>query len=279
VWPPTQEVSTMSDIVIASSEADAAAAAAVEQHHAQMSGTLAALVEALVGSVSRSDLATARTAAQELSTWCEHDLVPHALAEEKAMYPVAQSKAEGRLLVDGMLGEHAVITGLVHELGAAQDMVRAAATGRALQVLFETHLSKENELVLPLLVSDPAVSVAELLGDMHELLGGGHEHTDAEAGGAEAVAGVEHSCTCGEVDGADWPELDARAIPHAIRHATIFGALDAVRPGSGLVLVAPHDPLPLLGQVEKRAPGAFAVDYVERGPEAWRLRFARVAAS
>jgi hypothetical protein len=150
VWPPTQEVSTMSDIVIASSEADAAAAAAVEQHHAQMSGTLAALVEALVGSVSRSDLATARTAAQELSTWCEHDLVPHALAEEKAMYPVAQSKAEGRLLVDGMLGEHAVITGLVHELGAAQDMVRAAATGRALQVLFETHLSKENELVLPL---------------------------------------------------------------------------------------------------------------------------------
>jgi uncharacterized protein (DUF2249 family) len=267
---PTQEVPTMSDIVsdvvIASSEADAAAAAAVEQHHAQMSGTLAVLVEALVGSVSRGDLPAARTAAQQLSGWCEHDLVPHALAEEKAMYPAAQSKAEGRLLVDGMLGEHAVITGLVHELGAAQDMVRAAATGKALQVLFEAHLSKENELVLPLLVSDPAVSVAALLGDMHELLGEGHE-----------AAAAGHDCTCGEVDGAAWPELDARVIPHAIRHATIFGALDGVRPGSGLVLVAPHDPLPLLAQVEKRAPGVFTVDYLERGPEAWRLRFARAA--
>jgi uncharacterized protein (DUF2249 family) len=66
-------------------------------------------------------------------------------------------------------------------------------------------------------------------------------------------------------------------VPHAIRHATIFGALDAVPPGGGLVLVAPHDPLPLLAQIEQRAPGAFAVDYLERGPEAWRLEFVRVA--
>jgi uncharacterized protein (DUF2249 family) len=80
------------------------------------------------------------------------------------------------------------------------------------------------------------------------------------------------------VDGPELPELDARTVPHAIRHATIFGALDAVRPGSGLVLVAPHDPLPLLQQVEQRAPGAFSVDYLERGPEAWRLRFLRTPA-
>lgn len=78
-----------------------------------------------------------------------------------------------------------------------------------------------------------------------------------------------------EVDGEDHPELDARAVPHAIRHATVFGALDAVRPGGGLVLVAPHDPLPLLAQVEQRSPGVFEIDYLERGPEAWRLAFVR----
>ncbi|HEX6517716.1 MAG TPA: DUF2249 domain-containing protein [Nocardioidaceae bacterium] len=77
------------------------------------------------------------------------------------------------------------------------------------------------------------------------------------------------------MDGPGYPELDARAVPHAIRHATIFGALDAVRPGGGMVLVAPHDPLPLLDQVEQRFPGAFDVDYLERGPEAWRLSFVR----
>jgi uncharacterized protein (DUF2249 family) len=77
------------------------------------------------------------------------------------------------------------------------------------------------------------------------------------------------------VDGPGYPELDARAIPHAIRHATIFGALDTVGSGGGLVLIAPHDPLPLLGQVEERYAGAFAVEYLARGPEAWRVTFSR----
>ena len=88
-----------------------------------------------------------------------------------------------------------------------------------------------------------------------------------------------HACSCGEVDGPGYPELDARAVPHAIRHATIFGALDAVQPGGGMVLVAPHDPLPLLSQIEQRSPGVFEVSYIERGPEAWRLQLVRRTAS
>ena len=71
------------------------------------------------------------------------------------------------------------------------------------------------------------------------------------------------------------PELDARAVPHTIRHASIFGALDSVKDGRGMVLVAPHDPLPLLAQLEQRSPGLFSVDYLERGPENWRVRFVR----
>jgi uncharacterized protein (DUF2249 family) len=69
--------------------------------------------------------------------------------------------------------------------------------------------------------------------------------------------------------------LDARQVPHHIRHATVFGALDAVRPGAGLELIAPHDPLPLLAQIEERDPGAFDITYLERGPEAWRIALDR----
>jgi len=83
-----------------------------------------------------------------------------------------------------------------------------------------------------------------------------------------------HNCACGEHD-SPRPELDARAIPHAIRHAAIFGALDSVAPGGGLVLIAPHDPLPLLAQIQGRWPDVFTVTYLERGPEAWRLEFSR----
>lgn len=93
---------------------------------------------------------------------------------------------------------------------------------------------------------------------------------------ADAAAGASgRSCPCHESDVSSLPELDARAIPHAIRHAAIFGALDGLAPGSALVLVAPHDPLPLLAQLQRRAPGAFAIDYLERGPGSWRLRMVR----
>jgi uncharacterized protein (DUF2249 family) len=273
----------MDKVVIASNEADARAAEAVEQHHAQMAGALAARVEALVTAAAGRDEDAARSATSDLVGWCEDDLVPHALAEEKAMYPAAQAKPEGRLLVEGMLAEHQTITGLVHLLRTTEDPVRAAASAKALQVAFEGHLAKENELVLPLLVAAPDVSVAELLGGMHELLGGeghehGHEHGHGEAEDTAHGHGGGHQCNCGEKDGDGYPELDARAVPHAIRHATIFGALDAVRPGNGMVLVAPHDPLPLLAQIEQRSPGAFEVSYLERGPEAWRLAFVRGAA-
>ena len=270
----------MDNVVIASSEADIKAAEAVEHHHAQMAGALAVRVEALVAAASAGDRARAEDARAELVGWCEQDLVPHALAEESAMYPAARAKVEGKLLVDGMLEEHKVITGLVQLLAATEDPVRAAAGAKALQVAFENHLAKENGLVLPLLVAAPEVSVAQLLGGMHELLGGdGHaeSHGRAAAHGrpAEEGGGEGHHCNCGEEDGVGYPELDARAVPHAIRHATIFGALDAVRPGTGMVLVAPHDPLPLLKQVEDRSPGTFEVSYLERGPEAWRLAFVR----
>lgn len=261
----------MSTVALSTSHADADAVTAVEQHHAQLAGALAAHVERLVRAASRGDAHRAESARVALAAWCHHELVPHAAAEEQAMYPPAHDMAEGRLLVSGMIDEHRVITGLVAELERADDPVRAAALATALRVAFDSHLAKENELVLPLLASSPTVSVAELLGGMHELLGG-EDHADQDA---EASGHGGHTCGCGEVDDAGHPELDARLVPHAIRHATIFGALDAVAPGAAMVLVAPHDPLPLLAQIAQRTPEAFEVTYLERGPEAWRLQFVR----
>jgi uncharacterized protein (DUF2249 family) len=269
----------MNTLTIASDEADARAAAAVEQHHAEMAGRLQALVEGLLTEVESGNAGAAVAARGSLVAWLREDLMPHALAEEKAMYPAAHGTERGRLLVDGMLAEHVSIGALVDEVEQAPTPVRAAAAARALRALFESHLAKENELVLPLLAADPAVSVADLLGGMHELLGGhGHDHGDQAERSGQAVAqqgGCGGHCSCGEVDDTGYPELDARAVPHAIRHATIFGALDVVAPGGGMVLVAPHDPLPLLAQLEQRAPQQFEVSYLERGPEAWRIQLVR----
>ncbi|ASN51609.1 DUF2249 domain-containing protein [Sinomonas sp. R1AF57] len=86
------------------------------------------------------------------------------------------------------------------------------------------------------------------------------------------------SCACGEHDGEGFPELDVRLIPHAIRHATIFGALDSLAVGAGLVIIANHNPLPLLAQVQQRyREGAFEVSYLAEGPEEWKVQFRREA--
>lgn len=88
------------------------------------------------------------------------------------------------------------------------------------------------------------------------------------------VQDVSGGCTCGEHD-VQVPELDARTIPHAIRHATIFGALGAVPVGGALDLVAPHDPKPLLAQIADRENGAIDIEYLVSGPEFWTLRLTR----
>lgn len=259
----------MTDLVIASSEADASAAEAVKNHHAELAGALQVRTEAFLASAFRDDLASAESTRRDLVDWCRRELVPHAQAEEEVMYPAARATVEGRLLIEAMLDEHVVLVGLLREVADTVDVRRAAASAAALRALFNTHLTKENDLVLPLLMAAPDVSLAQILQGMHQLLGGDAE-TEGPEGATESGCNG-HSCSCGEVDGPGFPELDVRAIPHAIRHATVFGALDAVPSGSGLELIAPHDPLPLLAQIEQRWPGVWSVSYRERGPESWKL--------
>ncbi|SPF67906.1 Uncharacterized conserved protein (DUF2249) [Propionibacterium ruminifibrarum] len=71
------------------------------------------------------------------------------------------------------------------------------------------------------------------------------------------------------------PELDATQIPHEIRHAAILGALQGLGVGGSMILAAPHDPLPLLAQIDGAWPDVFAREYVQEGPDVWKIRFTR----
>lgn len=72
------------------------------------------------------------------------------------------------------------------------------------------------------------------------------------------------------------PVLNAVIIPHAIRHGAIHGALGSRRVGESMILIAPHNPLPLLDEVKARA-GTFEVTYLQEGPRDWHLKFTRTA--
>ena len=76
--------------------------------------------------------------------------------------------------------------------------------------------------------------------------------------------------------GADIPTLNASEIPHAVRHGAIHGALGTLNVGESMILIAPHDPLPLLKEVEQREE-SFELKYLKKEPEDVLIRFTRTA--
>lgn len=266
------------DVPLASTPEDLAALETLRHHHAELAAGLAARVRALLEAADRAGQVRIEPARTDLVSFCRRELLPHAQVEESTLYRGAAELPELRTLVGVMTSEHLALQELVEEIPAARTAVRAAVAARALEALFGAHLSAENDVLLPRLAADPTISLADLLEQLHREVAErtGRAHTAAGGPSPAAVQAMASpgGCGCGGTDDAV-PELDVRAIPHAIRHATVIGALEAVPPAGSLVLVAPHDPQPLLRQLTERAGGRLRVEYLECGPDAWRLRLTR----
>jgi uncharacterized protein (DUF2249 family) len=71
--------------------------------------------------------------------------------------------------------------------------------------------------------------------------------------------------------------VDVRAVTPRERHPLIFGAFEKLNPGHSFVLVNDHDPKPLYYQFQAEWTGQFSWDYLEQGPENWRVRIAKVS--
>jgi len=69
--------------------------------------------------------------------------------------------------------------------------------------------------------------------------------------------------------------IDVREIPPFQRHPMIFGRFNELRPGEALQLINDHDPRPLYNQFLAMAAGNFSWDYLESGPDLWRVRIGK----
>jgi uncharacterized protein (DUF2249 family) len=69
--------------------------------------------------------------------------------------------------------------------------------------------------------------------------------------------------------------LDVRVIPPYQKHPTIFGKYEALAVGESFTLVNDHDPKPLYYQFAAELPDKFEWEYLERGPEVWRVRIGK----
>lgn len=70
--------------------------------------------------------------------------------------------------------------------------------------------------------------------------------------------------------------IDVRDIAPRERHPLIFRTFDELEPGSAFILVNDHEPRPLFYQFEIERPQQFTWDYLEEGPDIWRVRISKL---
>ncbi len=71
--------------------------------------------------------------------------------------------------------------------------------------------------------------------------------------------------------------LDLRSIERPQRHALVFEAVDKLPLGGSLILTNDHDPLHLQRQMEQIRSGEVSWEYLEDGPQDFRVRLTRIA--
>jgi iron-sulfur cluster repair protein YtfE (RIC family) len=103
-----------------------------------------------------------RVAIDEAYDFLAHHLIPHAQAEERALYPVVGKVLGAPEATNTMSRDHVEVGSLTDELGGLREKIRAAAPSPAqikdlrrvlygLYALVKVHFAKEEEVYLPIL--------------------------------------------------------------------------------------------------------------------------------
>jgi Hemerythrin HHE cation binding domain len=92
------------------------------------------------------------------------EILTHAQAEERTLYPAATTQARGGELVRTLTAEHRELEYLAGRLQPGADATEAATVAEWIATLFAGHVAKENDLLLPVLAGSGADLAALLAG-------------------------------------------------------------------------------------------------------------------
>ncbi|MEV0801584.1 DUF2249 domain-containing protein [Kribbella sp. NPDC050281] len=236
-----------SEIFIQATETDpdVIARGAVQEAHERLLTGLAELTSAqpiAQGAEPRS---------AELVDFCLHEVRRYLATADRDLYAAASQDDETRLLVEALRVGAAALNAQIDELAAA-GLVDAARLGAMITATLDTHLQIEESVLLPALAGLPGVDPSSLAADLQAYLAGEQ---------------VEQPTV-----------IDVRRIARGGRHPRVLARYARLEPGEAFILVNSHDPKPLRREFEAIHPGAFSWDYLQAGPEEWRVRIGRVAA-
>ncbi len=243
---------------------------AIHTHHAELVQKLAEYVGQLHAETDQPDASRFTNLLTQLGSFLTNELLPHAQSEERVLYPALDPViAQHGSPTETMRVDHEYLTSFIHQATALAGKLRSAGQRERdpiaaqlqqvleqLQTLLTAHLAKEERVYLPLVEQHFSPTEQQrLLGELH---------AEAEARTAKAEDGHEL--------------LDVRSLPPAQRHSLIFARFAALAEGDWFVLVNDHDPKPLYYQLNFEYRGPLIWDYLEPGPEVWRVRVGKGAA-
>lgn len=176
---------------------------------------------------------------------------PYLAQTDRVLYATAAGAPGTRLLVRALRELRESLARHIDELVAASGADQAAHAAHAVGAVLAACVDVDRTVLLPALAELPGADLPALATDLRVLLDGGD---------------------------LDIPEiLDVRPVPHGQRHPRIFGRYARLAPGESFVLVNNHDPKPLRREFTDTYPDQFTWEYLESGPEQWRIRIGRHA--
>ncbi|MCL4449080.1 MAG: DUF2249 domain-containing protein [Actinobacteria bacterium] len=252
-----------------SGQSDDEAFSAMLAHHKALVETARECVKALNVAIHEGD--AYETTQSEFITYFVDQVLPHAKAEEETVYPAAATQVGLGNLVERMIAEHRELEyqlKLLQQVTTPFDVMKVATH---MVDLFEKHVNVENQQILPVLLNSDVNSLSEILSALHE-----HYELLCRSSGAVKTDGdIESEGDKGNKGAREVVGpyvLDVRNLPPAQRHQTIFATFNGLAPLASFVLVNDHDPKPLYYQFNAEYTGEFGWEYLESGPEVWRVR-------
>jgi len=193
------------------------------------------------------------------------EVIPHARAEEDVVYDVSASLPDMAALVEGMTMEHEALVSLATQFADADNGALSISAATAFSALFDVHVRKENELLLPALASR-GIEAPALLAGMKSAFDAYRRSALATTPGDDTSASAERV-------------VDTRLAATESCAQLTNKTIDALAFGESFLLVADHDPVALRYMLDAERPGATSWQPLEDGPARWQVRVRNVGTS